>query len=717
MLIGRWFVWTAAMLVVSAVGAAAQPRLSIPRTAGEPAMSPFLLADRPPARDGALSGFVQREPRDGQAASLGTYAYVSYDSERLHIVFVCLDEPSGVRARVTQREGAETDDSVSVYLDTFHDRRRAYVFSSNPLGVQSEYIKTEGQDDDPSFDTLWYTEASLTAYGYVVRMSIPFRSLRFSGTPSQTWGIAFSRRIQRLNEESFWPPVSKRVQGFVPQFAAAEGLERIAPGSNVQFTPYGVFTGARTAAGTDTSRRVGLDAKVGIGSAFVMDAAMNPDFSEVESDAPQVTVNERFEVLFPEKRTFFVENAGYFAAPIPAFFSRRILDPSGGTRLTGKSGAWITAGLVMFDRETPDRAAATAAVGTVRRELGRDAHVGVLATVRDTAFGANRVVSADGRWTLGDTWSLTAQVMRSATEEEGRNSTGTGIFAVVAHDSRHLDLSAQYTSLSPGFDASLGFIPRVDVRQLDHHVKYRWRPSRGPIAKYGPSLDGFTVWDHAGALTDWRVRPRFELELVGQTSFLVDHTRSFESIEGLDFRRHRSTVEFETERTRWWALSASYAFGTDVNRKPAAGQLPQLVERRSIEAEAAFRPGRHVVFSETYLRNQLLQPGERGASRTVLDNHIARTTANLHVSRTVSVRAILDYERVAPNPLFSAVRRKQPLSLDLLGRVELNPGTAVYVGYIDRMEPGRTDVPLPVFPILESTGRQAFVKVSWLFRY
>ena len=109
---------------------------------------------------------------------------------------------------------------------------------------------------------------------------------------------------------------------------------------------------------------------VGLGSAFVLDATVNPDFSEVESDSPQVTVNERFEVLFPERRTFFVENAGYFATPVPTFFSRRILDPGGGARLTGKAGSWLAAGLVMNDRETPDTDAATALVGTVRREFG-----------------------------------------------------------------------------------------------------------------------------------------------------------------------------------------------------------------------------------------------------------------------------------------------------------------------------------------------------------
>jgi hypothetical protein len=206
----------------------------------------------------------------------------------------------------------------------------------------------------------------------------------------------------------------------------ARGLEQVSPGANLQVAPYGAFTGARagTAAAGDvsTAKRLGLDAKVGLGSAFVLDAALNPDFSEVESDEPQVTLNERFEVLFPEKRPFFLENAGYFAAPIPVFFSRRIVDPRAGARVTGKAGPWVVAGLAMQDRATPDADAATAVAATVRREFGQVAHLGAVGTLRRAPTGNNAVVSVDGRWLLGDTWAVAGQVIRSQTDDEGARS-------------------------------------------------------------------------------------------------------------------------------------------------------------------------------------------------------------------------------------------------------------------------------------------------------
>ncbi|MEQ1871976.1 MAG: hypothetical protein ABL961_18310, partial [Vicinamibacterales bacterium] len=176
------------------------------------------------------------------------------------------------------------------------------------------------------------------------------------------------------------------------------------------------------------------------------------------------------------------------------------------------------------------------------------------------------------------------------------------------------------------------------------------------------------------------------------------------------------TMEVEVERARW-AIAAAYEGGTDINRRPAVGRLPHLVDRRATEVEVSLKPGRYVAVSETYLRTHLYQRGEVGGSRTVLANDILRSKLNVHFSRALSVRAIVDYERVAPNPVFSAVSRKQPMSLDILGSFELNPGTAVYVGYVDRLEPEGTDAPLPWNPAVRSVGRQAFVKVSWLFRY
>src|SRR5436190_1446814 len=249
--------------------------ITVPRLTRAPALEYFegqdghatdssLAAERAAAWLGvAVSDFRQREPGDGTPVSQMTTAYLSYDDANLYVVFVCRDDPAKVRARVARREEIAADDQVLLYLDTFRDRERAYFFRANPLGVQLDGILTEGQDDDVSWDAVWQSDGRFTADGYVVRMTIPFRSLRFPRAPVQTWGVALGRVIRRGNEEAYWPFITKRVKGRVAQFAEMQGLESISPPRNVQVNPYGTLARARVldkdvaALGTEGDQRAG----------------------------------------------------------------------------------------------------------------------------------------------------------------------------------------------------------------------------------------------------------------------------------------------------------------------------------------------------------------------------------------------------------------------------------------------------------------------------
>src|SRR5437773_9011328 len=224
-----------------------KPTLRIVRVSEPPQFDDFGgRADRlDSTRAVPVTGFRQRDPGDGAAVSAPTTAYLSYDDANLYVVFVCKDDTAKVRASLANREDVGGDDGVAVYLDTFHDHKRAYVFWANPLGVQLDGIMTEGQDDDYSFDTVWQSDGRLTPDGYVVRLAIPFRSLRFGSGAVQSWGIALGRFIRRYNEESYWPYVTKRLAGFVAQFATLEGLHDIVPGRSVRLNPYCAFTCAR----------------------------------------------------------------------------------------------------------------------------------------------------------------------------------------------------------------------------------------------------------------------------------------------------------------------------------------------------------------------------------------------------------------------------------------------------------------------------------------
>ena len=271
------------------VAAAGSEVVRIPWVPRRPQLSDF-TADWSLPEGVRVAGFRQREPADGTPASETTLAYLSYDTENLYAAFVCHDEQGKVRSHLTPREDIGGDDQVAVYLDTFRDGHHAYVFASNPSGVQQDGVIDEGDSASYTLDTLWYSEGRLTRSGYVVLIAIPFKSVRFSSAPVQEWRIALERTIARRGESSFWPYISARGNGFVPQMGILEGLELISPGHNLQVTPYGTFVQANsTRPGepsnvTTESRRVGLDAKLVVKNAVTIDAAVNPDFSEVESN-------------------------------------------------------------------------------------------------------------------------------------------------------------------------------------------------------------------------------------------------------------------------------------------------------------------------------------------------------------------------------------------------------------------------------------------------
>jgi hypothetical protein len=324
-----------------------------------------------------------------------------------------------VRAQLARRENIYDDDLVQVMLDTFHDERRAYSFVVNPLGVQLDRFYAEGQGFDDSFDTLWHSDGRLTDRGFVVWIAIPFRSMRFPTTGGR-WGIVLQRIIPRLNEVQFWPYVSSRISGRLNQEASVDGLREISPGRNIQLIPYGIYNAYRALDQRDPSRpsftgesldgSVGPDAKFVVKDRLVLDFTVNPDFSQVESDQPQNTVNQRFEVFFPEKRPFFLENSSFFNTPINLLFTRRIGDPQFGTRATGKLGS-CAVGLLFADDQGPGRSVADTdplrgerayfGVARVSRDILKNSSVGVIYTERRFVNEYNRVGGADFRFKFG----------------------------------------------------------------------------------------------------------------------------------------------------------------------------------------------------------------------------------------------------------------------------------------------------------------------------
>ena len=704
------------------------------------------LSDAPPQGELLVDTFTQRDPHDGEPVTQRTRAYLSYDARHLYVAFVCFDQdPEQIRARLSKRDAIAQDDQVVLMLDTFHDRQRSYVFAANPLGIQADALASEGRDDDYSFDTVWRTNGRLVSGGFVVLLAIPFKSVRISTNPLGTWGIALSRIIPRNSEQSFWPAVTRRVEGLTQQFATVARPEDVEGGRNIQLIPYAAVSNGRylenatSAFSSPTDRRVGLDAKVVLRDAMAIDVALNPDFSQVESDQPQVAVNQRFELFYPEKRPFFLENASVFkyvrtapsdpttrTIPEMLFFSRRVQNPQVGARMTGKGGPWSFGGLVVDDRglgvSAADGIRATIAVGRLQREFSGQSTLGVFVTSRERGSDANHVGAVDLRWKLSPNWVFAGQAV--ASRSKGPNAlhfSGPAYNASLFYSSRRGLYSLFYSDRSPTFRTTLGFVPRIDIRQVEQYAEYRWRPRAGPVVAYGPNSYVRLNWNHRGELQEWIVRFPFEVHLKGRTELFVRRVESFELFRGVGLRTHVQTINLVTQWLRWLSVTEGFEWGATPNYFPPPGILPYVADSVTASLGLTFRPTPRLRQDITYLHSHLTG-GPAGSSRSarVFTNHIARATWNYQFTRALSVRAILDYNAVIPDASLVQLVHDRRVGIDTLFTYQVGPSTALYVGYTTGLQNvALSAVGRPVERTLTPgtvVGRQLFAKISYLFR-
>ncbi len=732
--------------------AAERPVLDIPRVARAPQIADFDTPTPGPVTSTPLahvSEFIQTNPVDGAPASQHTDVYLGYDDDNFYAVFVAHDtHPDLVRANLARRDQIGSDDIVEVMLDTYHDQRRAYAFVVNPLGVQWDAIWTEGEGFDASWDTLWHTEGRLTDYGYIVKLVIPFRSLRFAPLENQEWGMLLVREVQRDNEQVFWPHVSTRIEGRMNQAATIRGLSGISPGRNVELIPYVTSRSFRVLEpDADPDPRFiedgfdpdgGLDAKFVVLDNVAVDATLNPDFSQVESDAPQVTVNERFEVFFPEKRPFFLENAGFFQTTTNLLFTRRIADPQVGARTTGKLGPYAF-GALLIDDEAPGKRVpgsdplsgkrAFAGAFRVNRDISSQSTVGLLVTDRELEKSYNRVAAIDTRLRLTDTWDARAQVANSwSSDLDGRTSEGPLYNVHFNRNGRHVNNHLHFFDVGRDFNTDLGFVTRTDIRDLHQQLGYTFRPEGDVLHAWGPSFYWQVIWDHSGTRLDWRLQPEIDWELTRQTDFEVLYRARGERLrpedfslltEDVDFTPWELEVQVESRPSNLVNFEIGVATGRAVNFVPPAGQLPELEDVLGLELELILRPSSAFRINTRYLLEQL---NEGSSGDTIFENHILRSLWSWQMNRRFSVRAIFEWEKIDANAALSRLERERRFNADLLCTYQLNAWTALYVGFNTNYLNADLFHEPPNQPIVRSTdglnndSRQFFVKFSYLLR-
>ena len=680
------------------------------------------------------------------------------------MIFVAFDsEPEKIRARMSRRDNTLGDDFVEVTLDTFHDQRRGYMFISNPFGIQTDALWTEGGrgqasgpgpgpgqgNVDPTFDTLWYSRGQLTDQGYVVWMAIPFKSLRFPTTDRQNWGVTLLRTIPRQNEWSYWPRVSSRIEGRLNQAGTILINRNLSLGRNFQLIPFGLFRSFRALDTRDPQQPrfltdrvdpdLGLDSKFVFKDSLVLDVAVNPDFSQVESDQPQVTVNRRFEVLFPEKRPFFLENSNFFRTPINLVFTRRIADPQFGIRLTGKTGPYAI-GAMLIDDESPGKG-----VPDTSLLAGKRAHFGILRVSRDISVQStlgftythrqfedsfNRVAGMDGRFKLDQNWVASFQAATSwARFLEASQTAGPAYFAELKRSGRQFSYNFQYEDLSPGFLTQPGFVLRNDIRRIQQLVNYRFRPEGEHLIAWGPILRLEQVWDHAGTRLDWIVNPRFTFEFTRQTRFGIFYRTGRERIRPQDFTVLTGNQDFSVNGRGFFVnsdyfskvgINGRLSWGKSINFVPSAGKEPRLAKSANGDFGLRLRPITPLRIDNTYLFGRLV---DRTKGGSIFNNHIVRSRWNWQFSREMSMRVILQYNATLSNQELTALPTTKNFNADFLFTYLVNPWTVLFIGYntnaqnIDLVPTENGTEIVRTRSSFQNDSRQFFVKFSYLFRF
>ncbi|HSK70200.1 MAG TPA: carbohydrate binding family 9 domain-containing protein, partial [Pyrinomonadaceae bacterium] len=498
----------------------------IPRLETPPVIDGKL--DDPVWQTAALFGeFLQTSPGDNIAPTHPTEFMMGYDSKHLYLAFRIIQDRDKVRATVARRDNIFNDDYVLVHLDTFNDQRQAYLLFFNPLGIQADGTYTEGRGEDYSLDIVMESKGVLTEDGFTIEVAIPFKSLRYEAGKNKQWGLHINRRVKYNNNEyNSWMPTNRRIAGWLNQAGKITGLEGIETTRQLEINPSLTLSQAGrrsryTFDGNPAGRFVnegleadfGFTAKFGLTPTMTLDFAYNPDFAQVEADAPVSTANVRFPINFPEKRPFFLERIDIFQTRMNVVNTRAIADPDVAAKLTGRRGK-NTFGIMYASDNAPGNYSpdereclllrqngrltnpnvpcaneryvdknADIGVLRIKRDIGRQHNLGMFATTFNFPDRHNHTAGFDGRFRLNPKTIFDFQLLGTHSRRFfydpdidrsiHRTGNGFGYSYIVTRSDKNLYMELGSTGRTRDYRADVGFTPRLDTNQHRTFVQYQ----------------------------------------------------------------------------------------------------------------------------------------------------------------------------------------------------------------------------------------------------
>ena len=687
-----------------------------------------LRTDTPPVLDGVLddpvwanapfeTGFKTWRPDFGKDMHEKTTVYYAYDRENLYFAFRCEDgEPSKIKASIAARDTIFQDDWVCLNIDTFNDQQALNAFYVNPLGIQTD-SKFEANAEDFSVDAVWFSAGRIDKWGYTIEIRIPFKSIRYQHTDPVRMGIVFERNISRFSEDGTFPPLDP-----------AQGLNFLTQTRTIQFQDIKRYTLLELLPAVTHSRtnlidqgslkaspaksELGLTAKYGLTSQLILDGTVNPDFSQVESDAGQVDFNLRYAPFYPEKRPFFMEGqekytlaATEVGTPLEAVVhTRTIINPLLGFKINGKVSPKDTiASIYALDELAAGgpHDYAHIAIARYKHALSEDGYIGGVWTSRFEGGGSNIVAGSDGSIRLNPSSSFAYHALISQTKPDspGDEREGHALGLQYYYSTRDLLFQIAFQDVGKDFETESGYMTRNGLTRLKVGFLPMIYPKSETFLRVDPIFHTINIRDKFSGLFETYNAFDLRLLLPRNTTLIAGGRYQTEVYFGRRFGRSGFRMVGTSQITKQLRLEARYVYGQKIRYV----ESPYQGRGSDASLSVNFLPSEklHLDLSLAFADFFRSVDGKKEFDYTIL-----RGLSTYQINKYLFVRAIVEYN--------SFYKR---LMTDLLASFTYIPGTVVHAGYgslYEKLEWREEDYG-PSNRFLE-TKRGFFFKVSYLWR-
>jgi Domain of unknown function (DUF5916)/Carbohydrate family 9 binding domain-like len=656
-----------------------------------------------------IGTWMSYNPLRGEPEQQQTLVWIGYDDQAIYFAFHCRDtEPKAIRTTISRRDTAWNDDWVALSLDSSRAGQIAYHMFVNPSGVQMDALNSAASGEDSAADWRWDSAGRVDEDGYSIEVRVPLESLRFRGGTDVSMGVMFFRRISRLGVSWSWPempPGTWVFEAHVPVVFSELNQPRL-----LEVIPSATVSRNQTR-GEDHAWReptahgdVGVSIKYGVTSTITLDGTINPDFSQVESDAFQVEVNERFPVFFSEKRTFFMEGLGLFnlagtgddSSMRTAVHTRRIVDPLAGIKLTGTAGQQ-TFGLLSAVDESTGEISKRYTVGRGVRNFGNGQYAGVLVSDTEFASDYNRVIGGDVALRHGEHFRWNASALSSSSRSTEQIATHGGMAQVsYNYSTQRATVGGQLEHFSDDFRMDTAFFNQSGLTRTWQYGELQFYPDdtgTGWLKRVAPF-----VWATRG---DNRLQGGSEqfalaglrLNFTRQGNLRVDIGRGHETFVGQRFTVGHLRIEGSAQFLRWLNVGGNLFHGPAIFYEPTS---PFQGTRTSTRLSVGFQPSANLNHDLTY---DFVDFAREDTSERVFRLHIVNLRNTYQFNRQFFLRLISQLD----------TSRRRVLN-DALASYELVPGTVVHLGYgaiLEGPDRGR----------YAPTARALFFKASYLTRF